>query len=158
AGAARRREAERRAGEMANPSSVDRGARSDILPALHEEIGRLPEKDRSPIVLCHLEQMTHEGAARHLGWTVGVVRGRVAKARELLRSRVSRRGVALSGGVLATVLSEQAVLAAVPKAWIDATVGAAVAIAAGQTVAAGTVSAAAVAWSERVVRGWFMTT
>jgi RNA polymerase sigma factor (sigma-70 family) len=154
AGAARRREVERRAGEMADPSSADRGAGSDILPALHEEIGRLPEKYRSPIVLCHLEQMTHEEAARHLGWTVGMVRGRVAKARELLRARLSRRGVALSGGLLATVLSEQATLAAVPKAWIDATVGAAVAIAGGQTVAAGTVSAAAVAWCERVMSGY----
>jgi RNA polymerase sigma factor (sigma-70 family) len=156
ADAARRREVERRAGEMVKPDSGHKEPGDDILPALHEEIGRLPEKYRAPIVLCHLEQMTHAEAALQLGWTVGRLRGRVAKARELLRLRLTRRGLTLSGGVLITVFSEQAAQAAVPRAWIDVTVGTATKLAAGQAVA-GVVSAATVAFSERMLRRMFMT-
>jgi RNA polymerase sigma factor (sigma-70 family) len=155
-GAARRREMERRAREMVNPKSGCAEPGCDILPALHEEIGRLPAKYRAPIVLCHLEEMTHAEAAYQLGWTVGMVRGRVSRARELLRARLTRRGLMLSGGVLITVLSEQAALAAVPRAWMDTMVGVATKVAAGQ-VAVGAVSAAAVAFSERMSRSMGMT-
>ncbi len=50
--------------------------RSFVDPVVHEELMRLPEKYRAPIVLCYLEGLTHEGAARQLGWPVGTVRGR----------------------------------------------------------------------------------
>jgi RNA polymerase sigma factor (sigma-70 family) len=40
----------------------------DLRPLLHEELGRLPDKYRAPIVLCHLEGRTHEEAARLLRW------------------------------------------------------------------------------------------
>ena len=100
--------------------------------------------------------MTHAEAAHQLGWTVGTVRGRVAKARDLLRSRLTRRGLMLSGAVLTTVFSNQAAQAAVPSEWIETMVEAATRVTAGQA-AAGTVSAAAVAFSERLARSLFMT-
>ena len=117
--------------------------------------GRLPAKYRVPIVLCHLEEMTHAEAACNQGGPSGMVRGRVSRARELLRARLAQR-LMLSGGVLITVLSEQAALAAVPRAWIDTMVGVATKVAAGQ-VAVGAVSAAAVTFSERTSRSMFMT-
>ncbi len=54
------------------------GGDFELEPALHEEIGRLPERYRIPVVLCLLEGLTHEQAARHLGWPVGTVKSRLA--------------------------------------------------------------------------------
>ncbi len=65
------------------------------LAALHDEIGRLPEKYRLPIVLCCIDEETHDEAARKLNWPVGTVHGRLSRARELLRGRLGRRGVAI---------------------------------------------------------------
>jgi RNA polymerase sigma factor (sigma-70 family) len=65
----------------------------DLRPMLYEELGRLPGKYRAPIVLCHLEGKTHEEAARLLSWPVGTLSGRLSRGRQLLRSRLERRGV-----------------------------------------------------------------
>lgn len=66
---------------------------------LHEEIDRLPEKYRQPIVLCYFEGLTHDDAATRLRWPVGTVRGRLARARDRLRDRLDRRGVSLSSAL-----------------------------------------------------------
>jgi RNA polymerase sigma factor (sigma-70 family) len=91
--AARRRDEESKAVALraaAVSPSNEHGA------ALHEEIERLPERFRLPVVLCELEGMTREEAASRLRWTEGAVRGRLAKARELLKRRLTRRGVTLA--------------------------------------------------------------
>lgn len=65
----------------------------ELLEQVHEEVSRLPERFRAPIVLCYLEGLTHDEAARRLGWPVGTVRSRLARAREALRPRLTRRHV-----------------------------------------------------------------
>jgi len=132
ADATRRRLIEKQATKMEN-ASADESPEEVLIPALHEEINHLPEKYRAPIVLCHLERLTHAEAARQLDWTEGMVRGRVARGRELLGKRLTRRGLTLSGAGLVSLLSRQTASAAVPKMWIDTTIAAAVAIASGRT-------------------------
>jgi RNA polymerase sigma factor (sigma-70 family) len=90
--------------------------RSEGSAAVHQEVDRLPEKYRAPIVLCYLEGMTHDEAAARLSWPVGTVRSRLARARAALRTRLTRRGVTATGalGPIAAWLSGD--LAASPAA------------------------------------------
>ncbi|MHB1560674.1 MAG: RNA polymerase sigma factor [Isosphaeraceae bacterium] len=84
-----------------------RGLDPDLLEVLDAELRRLPGKYRSPLVLCYLEGRTHEEAARELQWPVGTVKGRLARGREILRERLSRRGFAPAGGVLGLFASPE---------------------------------------------------
>src|SRR5690606_8475876 len=133
--AARRREEERRAGELKS-ARKDPG-RDALGAALHEEIERLPKRERLPLVLCDLERIPQTEAAARLHCSEATLRRRLAGARERLRLRLSRRGLAPSGGVLAALATARASAAIVPVAWIGATAQAA-------TAGAGGVSAVAV--------------
>ncbi len=79
------------------------------LPWLHEEVRRLPEKYRILVLLCYFEGLSHEEAAHRLGCPIGTVKGRLARAREMLRKRLVRRGVAMPGGELSLVVGRVAV-------------------------------------------------
>jgi RNA polymerase sigma factor (sigma-70 family) len=61
--------------------------------AVHEELGRLSDRYRLPVLLCDLEGHTHAEAAKVLGWPVGTVSGRLSRGRDRLRTRLERRGV-----------------------------------------------------------------
>jgi RNA polymerase sigma factor (sigma-70 family) len=118
----------------------------DVIPILWQEVERLPEKYRAPVVLCHLEELTHEAAARMLGCPVGTVHGRLSRARALLRRRLSRRGVTFTAGSAAAVFGAGDLpAAAVPVPLRDATLRAARNLAAGQGVAAAVGSASVAA-------------
>jgi RNA polymerase sigma factor (sigma-70 family) len=97
----------------------------DLQRALHEEINRLPESHRLPVVLCYLEGLTHEEAARRLGWPLGSVKGRLARARSQLRDRLMRRGLALASVLLALLALEGSARAEVSVELVDKTVAAA---------------------------------
>jgi RNA polymerase sigma factor (sigma-70 family) len=118
--AARRRAIEEQARHAAARESHATGAWDDLRLVLDEELSRLPQKYRSPLVLCYLEGKTNEEAARLLGWTKGTVSGRLARARDLLRGRLSRRGLALSAPSL-VLLVQQDASATVPVALVERT-------------------------------------
>jgi RNA polymerase sigma factor (sigma-70 family) len=150
--AARRRTLERRVGQMAVATSTNRpaAASDDWLPALHEEIARLPEKYRLAVVHCDLEGMTQAQAAAQLHWSERTIHHRLAEGRARLRRRLARRGLEPDGTILSTLLLREA-RAAVPAGWSEATVRAALATV-NPTMAVGVVSAAANQLSQEVFK------
>jgi RNA polymerase sigma factor (sigma-70 family) len=129
----------------------------EVRTVLDEELRRLPERFRAPLLLCCLEGRTRDEAAQELGWNLGTLRGRLERGRELLRARLRRRGVGLSAALLAALLTGRAASAAVPAALVVSIIKAAAASAAGRAAPAGVVSAQAAAVAEGVVRTMLMT-
>src|SRR5262249_9970074 len=113
AAAIRRRRHERRHAQLsgARLAVYEDEDRPDLEAVIHEEIGRLPEHYRAPVVLCDLEGCTHEQAARHLGLPVGTVKSRQARGRQQLRTRLIRRGLSPSSDpVLGAALAGEPVV------------------------------------------------
>ena len=99
----------------------------ELHAVLDEEINRLPEKYRRPVVLCYVEGLSQEAAARRLRCKAGVLRGRLERARLRLRGRLVRRG--LAPAAMATLAVAELIgppaHAAVPSALLTATLAAA---------------------------------
>jgi RNA polymerase sigma factor (sigma-70 family) len=111
---ARRRKHERQATPMAHAEPDGDVVWTDLRRVLDEEVDRLPEKYRTPVVLCYLEGRTYEEAARRLGCALGTLSTRLTRARGLLRQSLARRGVGLTAGGLGVLLTSHAAPAAVP--------------------------------------------
>jgi len=122
---ARRRGALERQGiEMAVAPPDFEADRRELQPLLHAELNRLSEKFRAPLVLCYLEGHSQEEAARRLGCPVGTLKSRLTRGREILRSRLTRRGLAVTLALLIMLLSDEA--SAVPASLVRTTVDAGV--------------------------------
>jgi RNA polymerase sigma factor (sigma-70 family) len=152
---AARRNREKEAGSMRSIGSVDDLATQELRSALDEEIGSLPEKYRGPIVLCYLEGKSHEKVAQELGCPKASVTSRLAKARDLLRGKLERRGITLAIGAVATALTGMAAAAPLPATLTIKTVKAATLVATGKAVASGIISAHVLALADGAVRGVF---
>jgi RNA polymerase sigma factor (sigma-70 family) len=127
----------------------------DLRPVLDEEINALPAKYRTPFILCYLEGLTNEEAARHLGCPKGTILSRLSWARQQLRDRLTRRGLALSAGALTAALAGSTASAAPPVAMVTTTVNAAALTTAGKTIA-GAVSGQAALLTQGVLREMFL--
>ena len=106
ANAARRRVREQ-TGIKIDSARVDSPPLDDVAMILDNELLRLPESLRVPVVLCYLEGLTHDQAAQRLGWPVGTVRSRMSRARDLLQRRLTRRGVSVPGVALVPSVAPQ---------------------------------------------------
>jgi RNA polymerase sigma factor (sigma-70 family) len=155
--AARRRGREKQVTAMPEPAREQQGLWDDLRPLLDQELGRLPDKYRAVLVLCDLEGKTRKEAARHFNLPEGTVASRLATARGLLAKRLARHGLAVSGGVLAAVLSQRAASARVPASVASSTIKAASLVAAGQAAAPSVVSVKAVALAEGVLKTMLLT-
>jgi RNA polymerase sigma factor (sigma-70 family) len=103
---ARRKSRERAAARPEAVRPSDGPLWSELRPVLDAAVAGLSEKYRVAVVLCYLEGRSHAEAARQLACPVGTVASRLARARELLRGRLARRGVTLSAGILVAALQE----------------------------------------------------
>jgi RNA polymerase sigma factor (sigma-70 family) len=104
----------------------------ELCAVLDEEVQRLSEKFRAPLILCYLEGQTRDQAARQLGWSLRTLHRRLERGREMLRLRLTRRGLTLSAGLLATAVAEGGAQAAVPTNLLATTLRAALLSAAGK--------------------------
>ncbi len=127
----------------------------DLRPVLDEEVGRLPAKYRTAIILCHLEGLSNEAAARQLGCPKGTVLSRLARGRQILRRRLTRRGLGLSAGALAAALAVEQGSAAVPLVLSETTIRLGLAFAIGGS--SGTLSVHATTLAEGVLKSMFLT-
>jgi RNA polymerase sigma factor (sigma-70 family) len=118
--------------EATSPEDPETAAiRAELRSLVHAELARLPEKYRAPVVLCDLEGLTHDEAAQRLRWPIGTVKGRLSRARERLRERLQRRGLAEPSAVLAATIRPGAIETAISEGLMRATVLAAVAMGGG---------------------------
>ncbi len=125
---------------MLRPTRPSDEERAELRAVLDEELQRLPPKCRAVIVLSDLEGKTRKEVALQLGWPEGTVASRLARARARLAKRLARYGLAGSGALAGTLLSEGAASASVPTSLVASTVKAASLLAAGQA-ASGLISA-----------------
>lgn len=148
--AARRRRHEQRLAEARGPAGlvVPDHPRSEAWAMLSEEIARLPETYRAPVVLCYLEAMSYQAAAATLGVTEDTVRGRLARARERLRRSLARRGVEVHAILAVTRPAIPAVVIRIGL--VQATARAAAHLSAGGGASLGAVSRSVISLHERV--------
>ncbi len=135
---------------------ADDGDRRELWSVIDAEVARLPAKFRTPIVLCYFEGLTHDQAAERMRCPVGTVRSRMTKGRELLRSRLTRRGLAPTPA-LRDVGPISEIAPAVPPALLFKTIAAAASVVAGPSIATGIVSTSAITLTQGVLRTMSLT-
>ncbi len=133
--AERRRAGEKRAMRAARGESYQEEGRGQFDGLLDEELGRLPEKYRMPVILCELEGISRREAAHQLGVPEGTVASRLARGRGLLRDRLERRGLGATTIATLSAGSRIATAAEVPPMLIENTVRIAVSLRFGEATA-----------------------
>jgi RNA polymerase sigma factor (sigma-70 family) len=128
---ARRRAREARAERPDAQDPLAEVTGRELLAVLDEELQRLSECLRAPLVLCYLEGRTRDEAARELGWSVGTLKRRLEQGRDRLRLRLARRGLALPGALLTAGLAQGVASASLPPRLAAETAGAVLRQAAG---------------------------
>jgi RNA polymerase sigma factor (sigma-70 family) len=124
-----------KAAEVGGPDTTQAISWQEGLRVLDEELTRLPGAYRNALVLCYLQGRRQDEAARELGCSLGALCGRLVRARECLRKRLARRGVALPSAVVGTLLVSTQVTAGLPPVLCIKTVQAACKILGGQALA-----------------------
>jgi RNA polymerase sigma factor (sigma-70 family) len=146
--AARRRLWERKAAIRTPAGPLAELAGQELRAVLEEELSRLPEKYRTPVILCDLEGKTHEQAAGELGCPKSSLSSRLVRARGLLQQRVLRRGITLSAGLAGPALIAGTAPAAVPARLTSTALQQALPALSGRAVAAGLLPNRVVALAE----------
>jgi RNA polymerase sigma factor (sigma-70 family) len=121
AAASRRRKHEQKAAQLVTPTIVE-GGWDDRDAVLYDELNRLPERYRVAVMLCDLDGLTQEQAARQLGWPPGTVRSRLARGRGRLRDQLTRRGLAPAIVPLGASLARPAVPASLAALTVETAV------------------------------------
>lgn len=150
---ARERTARRREAPVATETSVaPMTHEADWRPALDAAIARLPARERTAVVMCYLDGVTYAEAAQQLHCPLGTLAARLSRARDRLRARLTRDGLAPSAEMLPLALAGESL----PPALVTATVRGATALKAG--AAAGVVPTSVLTLMEGVHRAMLMQT
>lgn len=120
--AARRSARERQALRPQAEDVAEAAAWRELGAVVDEELQRLPEKYRAPLVLIYFAGQTQEEAARQLHCGKSALRGRLERAKRALHDRLLRRGVSLSIGLLAAGIAQSSAASALPAELVRATV------------------------------------
>ncbi len=126
-------------------------AETELAQALDEEIDRLPRRYREAVCLCYLEGLALREAAERIGCPIGTVGSRLSRARDLLKSRLGRRGLTTSAVAIASYLEAGQARGAVPAALFSNLTHVA------SPQSAGAFSAAAGVLATAILRGITMT-
>lgn len=151
---------ERRLDEGILPLAAGRAASAqptaeDWRTMLDEELSHLPEKYRTPLVLCHLEGKTVDEAARLLGSRSGTIKSQLHRGRQQLQGRLARRGVALTATAWAALQSQRATAALLTEHQVNTAVKASLLATTEPALTAGGVSAQAVFLADATLKGMF---
>ncbi len=126
--------------------------RREEFQALHEEVARLPERYRGPVILCDMEGLTHKEAASRLRCPPGTIAVRLMRGRARLRGRLIRRGLAPTAGLLGLLIPAEEGSAAMAAPLVDSTVRAAMHFAEGPAASGGPVPVRVASLSRCVLR------
>jgi DNA-directed RNA polymerase specialized sigma24 family protein len=116
----RRQERGKHVRRASSPPPLDDLTAQELLSALDEDLQKLPETQRAPLILCCLEGLSQEEAAQHLGCSANAVKGRLERGRQRLRVRLEKRGLTLPGALSGTLLVASAT-SPVPAALMQST-------------------------------------
>ncbi|MBL8824196.1 MAG: sigma-70 family RNA polymerase sigma factor [Planctomycetia bacterium] len=126
---------------------------SELRPIIDDEIARLPGHYQEVVILCQINGLTKQEAARQLGCPEGTVSSRLMRARELLQTRLTRRGIALTSlGMLDLTLLASPVTAQL----VQRTVSTAMQVALGASLTAG-ISTSVLTLAQGATQAMFMT-
>lgn len=154
---AKRQKREQLVASPPESAAVERDLGPNLRGLLDQELRRLPDKYRTPIILCDLEGKSGQEAARQLGCPEGTLTGRLSRARAMLAKRLARSGLGLSAGALATALAENAASGCVPPAVLSSTIQAAALMAKGKMATTGVISAQVAALTKGVLTTMLLT-
>jgi RNA polymerase sigma factor (sigma-70 family) len=154
---ARRWAHEKQVKDMPHPTTEPADPLQGFEPLLDQELSRLPDKYRLPLILCELEGRLRKDVARQLKVPEGTLSSRLATARKMLARRLARHGLATSGTVLATVLSRNGASASVSSRLVMSTARAAYLFVTGRPTATAVVSTKVTALAEGVLKAILLT-
>ena len=152
---ARRRKHEIQANAL-RPQTTPGPPADDLRAVVLEELGRLPERYRTAVVLCCLQGLTQQEAASEAGWPLGTLQSRLARGRDRLRDRLTRRGYAPSVALAATNPVAHLASSSLSVPLVQATTRVALIGAAGRSLASGTVPVAVQALAHGASRTMFL--
>src|SRR5262249_46908136 len=118
----RRRGREQQVSQLPESATEKKAPIEELRNRLDEELTRLPEKYRVPLILCELEGLSYKDAAHQLGLTVSALSVRLVRGRKMLASRLARHGAEAFLGVVTVLLSQSRAAAEVPVWLVDSTV------------------------------------
>jgi RNA polymerase sigma factor (sigma-70 family) len=152
-----RRFHEQRAGEHARAAATTPRGHSESVAALLEEISRLPQRNREPIVLCHLQGLSTAAAARRLGCAQGTILSRLARGRDRLRRQLTRRGAHEPTELLLACFASRQTTSGLPAALARFTVQGAMQALSGRTALAAAITPSVAKLTQSTLRALLMT-